>query len=105
MSRSDGPIRETKGPDGEPLFTQAPPVNTLNEFVLMAGENLPNHTTTLAGRGKFVASGAQRPPQFRTKQEVYRFCAWALLMADAHSLPDEPGEHTLEEVMEACRNV
>jgi hypothetical protein len=76
------------------------PINTMNEYIMVAGENLANHSTSLVGRGRFVRPSTL--PTFRTRQEAYRFCAYALLMSD--TLPDEPGEHTFEQVEEAIRN-
>jgi hypothetical protein len=77
------------------------PVNTENEFSLITGTNMANHSTALAGRAKFVKVGIPIPV-FRTKQEVYRFCAYALALAE--TLPHEGGEHTFEEVREAIQN-
>jgi hypothetical protein len=77
-------------------------VETLNEYMIHYGENLPNHSTSLNGRGKFVKIGMQTPPVFRTKQEAYRFCSYILAMAPL--LPDEPGNHTYEEVEAAIKN-
>lgn len=77
-------------------------VSTQNEFDLTAGENLPNHTTSMMGRGKFVTAGAHRPMIWRTKQSAYRFAAWLLALAEV--LPNEPGEHTYPEVEVAIRN-
>jgi len=82
-----------------------PPVNTINDGIIVSGRNLPNHTMTLQGRGKFIGSGALRPPQWRTKQELYRFVAWALVQDEIHDLPNEPGNHTLEEIIEAIKRV
>lgn len=79
-------------------------VNTNNEYALSAGTNLPNHSTSLSGRGKFVKAGIPTPPCFRTKQEVYRFCVYALILAEAHGLPDENGSHTFEQIQEAVAN-
>jgi hypothetical protein len=79
------------------------PVNTLNDFAVGAGENLPNHAQSLKGRGKFVRAAIPTVPLiFRTRQEVFRFCAYALAMAD--TLPDEPGEHDFETVQTAILN-
>lgn len=89
---------------GEVVITPSDvPVNTMNEGAITSGQNLPNHSTSMAGRGKFVGPALQRVPQWRTKQEVYRFCAWAVLMAEV--LPEEEGEHTFEEVIEAIKRV
>lgn len=79
------------------------PVDTLNEFVMMSGQNMPNHTTSQAGRGKFIKIGVPDSPVFRTKQQLYRFVAYAMAMAFV--LPDEDGQHTYEEVEHAIRNV
>lgn len=83
------------------------PVDTTNEHVIFTGENMSNHSATLAGFGKFIKVGAQHPQglMFRTRQSVYRFCAYALIMAEAHGLPDEGGEHSFEEVLEAIQEV
>ncbi len=78
------------------------PVNTLNEYMFHMGQNLPNHTVAANGRARFVRVGRGDPPTFRTKQEVFRFCAWALTLGE--ELPDEEGSHTLEEVTAAVRN-
>ena len=80
-----------------------PEVNSTNEFMLGYGENMPNHTQTMRGRGKYVKPGLPTPIAFRTKQEVYRFAAWAMTMGDA-MLPDEDGAHTFDEVQAAIRN-
>lgn len=79
---------------------QTPPVNTINEFIVTAGQNLPNHSTSLAGFPKFIRTAIL--PMCRTKQAAYRLAAWLLVMAE--SLPDEPGNHSFDEVQEAIRN-
>ena len=81
------------------------PVNTLNEFMMLQGENLPNHSTSRNGRGKFVQPGAPGNICFRSKQQLYRFIAYAATMAeDVARLPDEEGAHTYQEVLHAIRN-
>jgi hypothetical protein len=77
-------------------------VQTLNEFAVRTGRNLPNHTVSIDGKPKYVQVG---PYMLRTKQQVYRLAAWLIESADAHDLPDEPGSHTVEQVREAIRNV
>jgi hypothetical protein len=67
-----------------------------NEFVVVAGQNLPNHSTSLAGRGQFVQIGQTRP--MRTKQEAYRLVGWLLAYVD--TLPDDITEATLEMIQE-----
>lgn len=79
-----------------------PDINTLNEFFIGTGQNLPNHSTALAGRAKFVRSTLPNVPTFRTRQQAFRYCAWVLSMVDI--LPDEPGAHEFEEVLDAVRN-
>jgi len=80
-------------------------VNTANELGLSAGSNLPNHSTSMAGRSKFVRQVQPSVPTFRTKQEAYRYAAWLTEMAEVH-LPDEEGAelHTFEAVRDAIRN-
>lgn len=81
------------------------PVDTSNDYLLSAGQNLPNHSTSLAGRGRFVRQSFPELPTFRTKQQAYRYAAYLTTMADVH-LPDEEGAetHTFEVVLDACRN-
>lgn len=80
-------------------------VDTRNEFALSAGQNMANHSTTLAGRGKFVRQGVSEVPTFRTKQQAYRYAAYLVLMADAH-LPNEEGaeDHHFVTVSDAIAN-
>lgn len=78
------------------------PIEIENEYALHDGQNLPNHSSSLRGHGKFIMAGRADRVTFRTKQQVYRFCAWALAMSEV--LPDEDGEHTFEEVQEAIKN-
>lgn len=76
-------------------------VKTDNEYMIQAGENLPNHTTSLTGRGKYVKVGIGKPMTFRTRQEAYRVCAWIMSMVDI--LPNEDGAHSYKEVEDAIR--
>jgi len=85
-----------------PLPDEEFPVDTLNEYVVVSGTNLPNHSTSLEGRGKFVKVASGVPPVCRTKQQVFRLCAWLMSMAEI--LPDEPGEHSYEQVLKAVHN-
>lgn len=85
------------------MTESTPTVDITNKFAIQVGENLPNHSTSLIGRAKFVKPGIGIMPIFRTKQEAFRFCAW--VMALAAVLPDEDGAHTFEEVLEAVQNV
>jgi len=81
-------------------------VDTTNEFAVGFGQNLPNHSTSLAGRGKFVRQSSPEFPVFRTKQQAYRYAAYLVELADGADLPDEDGaeEHTFEVVRNAIRN-
>lgn len=79
-------------------------VETVNDWVIGAGENLPNHSASLAGFGKFVRQSIPDVPLFRKKQEAFRYAAW--LITQAERLPDEPGQDgvTWEQVLDAVRN-
>lgn len=83
--------------------TEEFPVNTLNEFAVQAGQNLANHSASLAGYSKFIKLGTP-VVLCRTKQEAYRLSAYLRTMADAHGLPDEPGEHTYDQVEAAIQS-
>lgn len=84
--------------------TETPEINTQNDFLLSFGSNLPNHSMTLAGKGKFVRQSVGIVPTFRTRQEAFRYASWLIELADM--LPDEEGceSHTFEEVRKAIRN-
>lgn len=84
--------------------TKEYPIDTSNQFFMTGGRNLPNHTTSMQGRGAFVKAALNIVPIFRTKQEAYRYCAYALTIADTIGLPDEPGDHTWEDVLHAIQN-
>jgi hypothetical protein len=82
------------------------PIETQNDFALHAGQNLPNHSTSLAGRGRYVRQSFQEVPIFRDRESAYRYAAWLITMAEVH-LPsgikrDEP--ITFDEVLNAIRN-
>lgn len=79
-------------------------IETINDWALHAGENLPNHSKSLIGRGKFVKQGMQEVPTFRTRQEAYRYAAWLVSMAEI--LPDEEGceTHDFAAISAAIRN-
>jgi hypothetical protein len=83
----------------------ANPVDTQNSYMLSAGQNLPNHSTSMAGRGKFVRQALGKIPEFRTKQQAYRYAAWLITMADSW-LPDEEGceSHDFPTVLAAILN-
>lgn len=92
----------TTDQDGTPAFEEIA-VRVDNEFGLVAGSNLPNHTASMAGRGQYVmVTQNQRGLQFRTRQQAYRLVAHLLALTD--TLPDEDGEHTLEQVQQAVES-
>lgn len=67
--------------------TQAIEINTMNEF------------------GLGMQMKTIRPiafPQFETRQQAWRFAARLKLMAEA--LPEEPMDHTFEEIENAIKN-
>lgn len=80
-----------------------PNPDTVNDFVVIGGQNLPNHSQSLKGRAKFIAFGRNDLPAIRTKQHAYRVAAYLLQMAEIQDLPNEEGAHTFEEVREAIR--
>lgn len=88
-----------------PGITNPKAVDTANEFAINTGENLPNHSTSRAGRGMFVRQGVPEVPTFRTKQQAFRFCAHVVLLAE-NNLPDEEGceLHTFPAVLDAVQN-
>lgn len=78
-----------------------------NEFGVLAGENLPNHTTSLQGLGRFVRVAIGNPT-VRTRQGAYRLAAH--ILAKAQTLPHETEEgeeipHGWEEVLDAILGV
>lgn len=80
-------------------------IDTANEFLISFGQNLPNHSESIKGRGHFVRQSLPVVPTFRTKQMAYRFAAYLTTMAEVH-LPDEDDAeaHTFEVVRDAIRN-
>lgn len=89
---------------GAPIFAEIP-IDTTNDYLLSAGQNLPNHTMTRAGLGRYVTQSLREVPLFRTKQEAFRYAAWLSVMADAY-LPDDPDApaFTFEQVRDAVRS-
>lgn len=59
-----------------------------NEYNIRMGENLPNHSSALIGRAKFIRQNMPDMPTFRTKQAAYRYAAWLVALADDF-LPNE----------------
>lgn len=80
-------------------------IETENTFALHAGQNLPNHTTTMQGKGRYVAQGVPYPANFRDKQAAYRYAAWLITLAEVH-LPDveDCESHDFAAVLDAVRN-
>lgn len=83
---------------------EAAPIQTINDHALHLGQNLPNHSTSLAGRGKYIAQGVALPPLWRTRQDAYRYAAWLITMAEALPNEDDCEAHTFEVVLDAVRN-
>lgn len=85
-------------------MAEAKEINTTNDFIIGFGENLPNHSTSIAGKGKYVRQMRSDVPTFRDRQTAYRFCAYVLMMADL--LPDEEGQEgfTFDDVCSAISN-
>lgn len=67
-------------------------IDTVNEYMIGSGENLPNHSLSQMGKGKFVRQQVSGVPTFRTQQEIFRYAAWLITLGG--SLPHEDGEHT-----------
>lgn len=82
-----------------------PPVDTTNRYALSFGQNMPNHSESLRGRGGFVRQGFGEVPTFRTKQAAYSYAAYLITMAEV-MLPDEDGceSHDFETILAAIRN-
>ena len=72
-----------------------------NEFGLVSGENMPNHTASMRGRGKFVMATTPVPFIIRTRQEAYRLMVHLDHLIEQNDLPNEDGNHTYEQVEEA----
>lgn len=86
----------------QPLTDAEMKIAARNEFSILSGRNLDNHSAALKGRPWFVQSGhGSKMPVFRTKQEIYRMTAWLLKYAEIAELPDEDDYPlTFEEIRE-----
>lgn len=84
-------------------MADAPELNTTNDWGITKGENLPNHSASQMGRGKFVRQGRSDIPTFRDRQTAYRYAAWLVAMADV--LPDDDGQEgiTFDDVLSAVQ--
>ena len=80
------------------------PIDTTNDYLLSLGENLPNHSMSRRGLGKFVTQSLHEMPIWRTRQDAFRYAAWLVEMAEI--LPDTEGEEgvTFEQVRNAIRS-
>lgn len=82
-------------------------VKTNCTFVVLVGENLPNHSMSLQGLSKFVRisgfSQNNNYPIVRTRQEAYRLAAH--LLANSQDLPHEDLPSTWDEVLDAVLEV
>jgi len=82
-------------------FSEEIPID--NEYLLGLGENLPNHSQSQIGRGKYITPKVTQVPLFRTKQSAYRFAGWLVTMAEM--LPDEDERKlTFHQIVKAIRN-
>jgi hypothetical protein len=95
--------RQPVAPEPEGI-DETPEIDTTNDFAMHSGENLPNHTMSLKGLGKFISQGVPTIPVFRTRQAAYRYAGWLISMAEL--LPDEEGceSHDFDSVVNAIRN-
>lgn len=95
-------------PRSSPKPTESTPVppeiDTTNEYAIHTGQNLPNHSMSMLGLGKFVRQGMQGEPTFRSRQAAYRYAAWLITVAEV--LPNEEGceEHDFDAILSAVRN-
>lgn len=80
------------------------PIKTINDFLIGGGENLPNHSASMMGRGKFIRQNRSDVPTFRDRQTAYRYAAYLITLADV--LPDEDGQEgiTFDDVLSAVRD-
>lgn len=76
----------------EPIESTEPRVSTVNDAVVMMGANLPNHTMSAKGFGKWVRLGTNTPTVFRTRQEAWRAVAWIMAFVERQDLPEERTE-------------
>lgn len=76
------------------MSDETPEVDNTNEFIISKGENLPNHSTSMRGLGKFVRQSTPVVPEFRTRHAAYRYAAW--LITQAEFLPAEEGQEAYE---------
>jgi hypothetical protein len=78
-------------------------VNTLNDWLIGGGQNLPNHSASVMGRAQFIRQSRSDIPTFRDRHSAYRYAAYLLTLAE--TLPDEEGQEgiTFSEVLDAIR--
>lgn len=90
--------------DVTPSAMKREPIDTTNDYLLSAGENLPNHSMSKAGLGKYVTQSLHEIPIWRTRQDAYRYAAYLVTLAE--TLPDTEGEEgvTLEHVIASVQN-
>ncbi len=78
------------------------PPALVNSYVVTRGENLPNHSHSLNGRGRFVGVSVY-PIQVRTAQEAFTLAAWLTAMAEDYLPNNDEDERTAEEVLAQVR--
>lgn len=91
-------VETTETVDGSPA------INTANDYLLHTGQNLPNHTYSRLGLGKFVSQGVSSVPGFRTREDAYRYAAWLITLAEVLPFGEGISEHSFEQALDAIRN-
>lgn len=72
-------------------------------YTIIGGKNLPNHSTSMEGRGTYVrvtSTSSVSVPTFRTRQEAFRVCAAILRAVEEWELPNEDEDHEFEDILE-----
>lgn len=83
---------------------ETPVIETKNDYALHTGQNLPNHTFSQIGLGKFVSHGVNSIPMWRRREDAYRYAAWVVSLAEVLPWGVDAKEHTFEEALNAVRN-
>lgn len=79
-------------------------VKTVNDYIIGFGENLPNHSESMSGRGKYVRQMRADLPTFRDRHVAYRYAAYIITMAEL--LPEDKEQEgiTFDDVLSAIQN-
>lgn len=96
-----GGITEAMASDKDP---ELPTVKTVNDYIIGFGENLPNHSESMSGRGKYVRQMRADLPTFRNRHVAYRYAAYIITMAEL--LPEDKEQEgiTFDDVLSAIQN-